>query len=267
MRWLRTKWRISLLLGVAALLALVAWAGASGQRRSRQDETWARCQREGVLRVGMDASYPPFEVEEGGTLWGYDVDLAREIGRQLGLQVVFVNVSFDGLYDALAAGRCDILISALPYERQRTRDVLYTGGYFNAGQVLVVRGDNQDIRGHQDLAHRRVAVEMGSLAHQEALRLRDREHIALSIVPTQSGKQALDLVQAGEVEAAIADKVTARLGLREHLGLELRGAALTDESYVIAVRQDSPQLFAAVSSVLDSLRGEGWLETLTDRWL
>lgn len=260
-------------LAIGAVVVTAVLAGALVRRIAHRgpgaepDETWARIRREGILRVGMDATYPPFELQEGGEPRGYDVELAREIGRRLGLQVVFVNSGFDGLYDALTAGRCDLLLSALPYEEQRTRDVFYSGGYFNAGQVLVGRLGDAGIKTHADLAGRRVAVEMGSAAHQEALRLRDREQSALAIEAVQSSDEAFDLLQAGKVDAALADAVTARLALRKRPGLTICGPALTDESYVIAARRDSPQLFAAVNGTLNGLRGEGWLDRLAERWL
>ncbi len=265
-RWLRLGWPV-LIPGALALAALLVWAGAGGRPSSRTDETWARIEREKVLRVGMDASYPPFENTEGGIYLGYDVDLAQEIGRRLGLRVEFVNVGFDGLYDALKARRCDVLISALPYEPQRGADVLYTGGYFNAGLVIVARAQDERIQGPVDLPGLQVAVEMGSAAHQEALALRDRQGIALAVVTAQSSDEALDLVQAGKADAALADTITARTGLRGRPGLSIHGTPITDESFVVAVRRNSPQLFAAVHGVLKTLRGEGWLERLAGRWL
>lgn len=253
-------------LALAAVAVLATWSGGGWGARGEADETWQRCQRERVLRVGLDASYPPFEVEEDGALRGYDIDLAREIARRLGLEASFVSASFDGLYDALAAGRFDVLISALPYDGSQTPRVFFTGGYFNAGQVLVVRREDAGIQSHRDLGGRRIAVEMGSMAHQEARRLRDRERVPLTIEATRSGDEALDLVQAGGADAAMADMVTARQAVAERPDLELRGDPLTDESFVIAVRRDSPELYAAVKGVLDELRAEGWLESLADRW-
>ena len=263
---LRPWWRL-LIAAALVVVGLVAWAGREGLLRSQDDETWARCQREGVLRVGMDASFPPFEIEEGGSFRGYDVELAQEIGRRLGLRALLLNVHFDGLYDALAAGRCDVLISALPYDPQRTRDVAYTGGYFNAGQVLVTREDGPHLGSAADLAGHRVAVEMGSLAHQVARRLRERDRLALTIEAARTGEEALALVREGRADAAIVDAIAARSALRAQQGLAIRGAPLTDESFVIAVRRDSPRLFAAVSDALNDLRAEGWLEALAARWL
>lgn len=267
MRWVR-KGRGGVL-GALVLLVAVAVLAAIGTQRGPgrgRDETWARCQREGLLRVGMDASYPPFEVEVDGQFQGYDVDMAQEIGRRLGLEVTFANTNFDGLYDALASGRVDILISALPYDRKMP-DVRYTGGYFNAGQVLVTRRDDERIKSHKDLGGYRVGVEMGSMAHQEARRLREQERISLTIETGQSSDEVLDLLQVGQVDVVVVDMVTARVALRDRPDLVIRGNPLTDESFVIAVRRDSPELYAAVNGILDVLRGEGWLDALADRWL
>ena len=61
------------------------------------DETWNRMLETRTLRVGMDASFPPFEsVAAGGSLAGFDVDLARELGQRLGVEVQFVaNLPYD----------------------------------------------------------------------------------------------------------------------------------------------------------------------------
>jgi len=256
-----------LLASVLVIAGALAWSGRQGWLAGAQDAAWARVQREGVLRVAMDASYPPFDIEEGGTFRGYDVDLAQEIGRRLGVEVTFINVGYDGLYDVLQAGRCDAVISALPYDPQRTNIASFTGGYFDAGQVIVAPAGGDGLQGPEDLAGRRVAVEMGSQAHQEALALRDRGQVALEIVTARSSDEALDMVHAGAADAAIADAISARLALHSRPGLAIHGAPLTDESFVIAVSRGNPQLFAVVKGALDQLRGEGWLEQLAERWL
>ena len=118
-----------------------------------------------------------------------------------------------------------------------------------------------------DLRGQTLAVEMGSQAHQEARRLRDQQRIPLSIELAQSCSGALDLLQAGKVDAVIVDLIAARQAVRARPGLAIRGDPLTDESFVIAVPRDNPGLFAAVNGVLNDLRGEGWLAALADRWL
>jgi hypothetical protein len=76
----------------------------------------------------MDASFPPFEFWDGeGNLVGFDVDLGREIAARLGVRVEFVaNLSYDGLYDALAAEQVDVVISALYVDPTRMADFAYS---------------------------------------------------------------------------------------------------------------------------------------------
>ena len=85
----------------------------------------------------MDASFPPFEVVDGdGRFVGFDVDLATALAERWGVGVRFVDVHFDGLYDALQADKFDLIISALPYDRTMTRDVAYSVSYYDAGELL-----------------------------------------------------------------------------------------------------------------------------------
>src|SRR5687767_12691891 len=111
------KWLIG-----GALLTLLLILLAVGYRflnRPPEDAAWEHVQQTGVIRVGMDAAYPPFEsINEHNELVGFDVDLANEIGQRLGMRVEFVNIAYDGLFDALLTGRVDMLISGLVDARE-----------------------------------------------------------------------------------------------------------------------------------------------------
>lgn len=253
------------ILGVVAALVVLFTVGPLAPQR---DPTWERIQRQGVMRVGMDASYPPFEVQlEDGSYHGYDVDLAREIGARLGVGVEFVNVHFDGLYDALRAGKFDLIISALPYDQFLTRDVLYSHSYFNAGQVILEREGESSVKSLADLAGRRVGVELGSAGHERLRTLQRERSIALQLVTFTTPEEARDALLNGEVDAVAVDAITAyefvgRGGV--HL---VEDILLTDEPYVIAVGLQSPILLEKVNGALVQLREEGVLDALRERWL
>jgi ABC-type amino acid transport substrate-binding protein len=125
------------------------------------DETWQRILDTGVLRVCTDPSWPPFEFidERSGEIKGLDVDLASALAARIGptgtaIRAEIVPIGFDSLYDALAASRCDAVLSALPYEAERTEDVAYALSYLNAGLVIVARDDADDITGPASLPAR-----------------------------------------------------------------------------------------------------------------
>ena len=255
----------ALALGLLILMAL-ALRMVSGVLR--RDEVWARIQRDKVLRVGMDASFPPFEtVDAEGRFSGLDVDLATELGRRWGVEVRFVNVSFDGLYDALKMDKFDLIISALPYDRTQTRDLLYSPSYFNAGQVLLARGDDLRLRSFDDLEGKTVAVELGSEAHQLVRRLARDKGMHLEILAEREPEQTVALLRQGKADALVCDRVTAYAYMRNADDLRLVGPPLTDEPYVIAARADAPILMEQVTRALEEWRANGLLDELLRKWL
>ena len=260
-------------LGGGVIILLLAVVGLGLLMGGRADDgTLERVQATDELRVGLDASFPPFEsLDADGNIVGIDADLAQAIAAALGAEPVFVNVGFDGLYDALWAGRVDVVISGLPYDPRRTQDVNYSQPYFNAGQVLVVRADDVAFISSSGipmpglLSGRIVAVEWGSLADMEARRLRETAE-GLETLPQPTAQGALNALVAGEADAAIADAVSAYQFIGESDERVRIAEVLTDEPYVIATRVKSRRLAGAIDDALAELRESGALDELMDGW-
>jgi ABC-type amino acid transport substrate-binding protein len=255
------RWMIA-----GGLVLLLVAAGLSLARGRGDDGTLERVQSGRVLRVGLDASFPPFEtLDTAGEVSGVDADLARALAARLGAEPAFVNLGFDGLYDALLADKVDVVISGLPYDPRRTRDVIYSPPYFNAGQVLVARTGDTALDGSQALAGRTVAVEWGSQADMEARRLKQTV-AGLTILSRPTAQDALQALAAGQADAAIADGVSARQFMRSSAGQVRVVETLTDEPYVIASRARSRRLAEAIDQALLELRESGELDRLLARW-
>ena len=253
-------------------LAVCCWVAAAHQIRTtwlyaRTDPTWELIQRSRVVRVGMDATYPPFELQdEAGRFSGFDVDLSEELASRWGVSAEFVNIHFDGLYDALLAGKCDLLISALPYDENLTEDVLYSPSYFNAGLLLALREEERGIPDVNALAHKRVGVEVGSSAQLEARRLIEQARIPLQALTFTSAHEALQALCQEEVDAAIADSVSVYRFASDAGGIRFLRRFLTDEQYVIAMRPDSGYLWKRISDELARMKKDEFLDALQERW-
>jgi polar amino acid transport system substrate-binding protein len=260
--------RIALALGLLALLILLGLL-AGGRLRAR-DRAWERIVAEGALRVGLDASFPPFESlnPETGAIAGLDVDLATQLGEELGgIRPQIMNIGFDGLYDSLLAGRFDVIISALPVDFTWTKDIHYSPAYFEAGLVLVTRGElTAQIREASDLAGHKVAIEWGSEGDAHGRQLARRLG-RLTLKPYQTPADALAALLAGEADAALVDAISAYQFIRQHAGLDIVGPPLTQASYAIAVRQTSPILAKNVDRALRQLKTDGRLDALIQKWL
>lgn len=251
---------VGLLAVGAVLLTRLLWV--------EDDLTWERIQETGILKVCTDPSWPPFESfsPETGQIEGFDRDLADLLARRLmpGLQVQMVTVAFDSLYDALLSGRCDMVLSALPYEAHRTRDVSYSLSYFDAGLVLLTQSGSLGIAGISDLPGRAVGVEWGFVPVGS-----DRQQLILRQLGLRRYVTTADVLRAlhaGEVDAALVDRISALTYLEQCSGLKIVGPPLADVRYAVPVRPDSYHLLEELNRALLEMREDGSLADLESKW-
>ncbi len=252
--------QVAIGIGLMVLLTIVGW----WYYALRDNGTLVEIQRRGAVRVGLDASFPPFEAINGNNqIVGLDVDIARAVAADLGADLELVNIGFDGLYDALLARRVDLVISGLPYDPRWTQDVAYTTNYFNAGQVLVTPVNNSTLSNIDDITGHTVAVEWGSQADMEARQLA-KETANITLLRRSTADEALTAVLNGEADAAIVDGVSGVSAVSQ--GLQIV-TCLTDEWYAAAVHIESRELLKAVNQSLARLEESGRMDAIQERWL
>lgn len=260
---LRQLWPVGLAL--AALLLLIGYALLRGGGLGR-DRLWERIQTDGVWRVGIDASFPPFDgLDAAGQPVGFDVDLARTIAARWGVQVHFEGIGFDGLVDAVFAGRIDAAVSALPYQPERTQDVAFSESYFEAGLVLVLPAAQTDTVTLNDLAGRRVAVEWGSEGDVQARLLR-RRWPDLAIQPLDTPQAALLAVAEDQADAALVDHISALQFMATDPRVGIAPQVVVSDPYTIVLPRKSPRLQDEVNAALRALKADGTLDALAERW-
>ena len=253
------RW-VSVLALVIAVLVMF-W----GCQAPQEERSLARVKASGKLIVGVDPSYPPFAALDGrGQPIGYEIDLAKEVSRRLGVAPGFVGMDFGGIVDALIARKVDVIISGLSPYPAHAKQLAYSRPYFNAGQVLVVTsGYPLTLAG---LAGRMVGVESGSTADLE-MRQRAGQIDYLQVKSYTTPEAAMEDVRAGRLDAAATDVLTAREYLARNAGLNIAGPPFTDDPYVIASRRGDRSLAAEINRILDDLEREGFLNDLAERWL
>ncbi len=219
----------------------------------------------GEIRIGVDASYPPFEVATSTDLYGIDIDVGKAIGARLNVPVRFINMGYDGLYDSLKADQADILISALTIDYSRSGDVLYTVPYFNDGQVLVTDAQHpltnmDEVSGHS------LAFEFGSDANLTA-RAWLRRIAPFQLMPYETPDIALDAVRLGDSDSALVDATSAGLYLRHHPHWHAHQVVVKDLLYTIAVSTKRGNTWSVVNQALTSLIDDKTIATIIKDWL
>ncbi len=253
------------------LIATYAYANLAPRPPAKPDATWTRIAQEGVFRVGIDPSFPPFESDDGkGNLSGLDIALAEQMVRDWSLnlgkpvEIQYAYTGFDGLYDALKSGQFDAILSALPYDPLKTQDVLFTHSYFNSGPSIIVPEQDGKTQTYYDLQGRRIGVELGSTGDSFARKWQRRLQFTLREYNTPV--DALEALHDGEVDAVFADGIAFDEFSRTVGEVKMVGKPLVDELIVMAVRKDTPSLLREINAVIDAMKRDGRLEELQRKW-
>ena len=159
-----------------------------------------------ALRVGMELSYPPFEMTNtAGQPDGISVELAHSLGKHLGRKILIENIAFDGLIPALRTGTIDCIISSMTSTPERAKAIAFSNPYLKTGLTLLV-GKNSPILSADDITKPgvRIAVKLGTSAHKYATQKLKNAHV---FVLDMESAAVLEVMQ-GKVDAFIYDSLS-----------------------------------------------------------
>ncbi|SDN82648.1 amino acid ABC transporter substrate-binding protein, PAAT family [Desulfonauticus submarinus] len=144
------------LLAMCLMAGTVFGADAELAKKSTLEEILKR----GELRVGFDAGYMPFEMtDKNGRYVGFDIDLAKEMAKAMGVKFVPVNTDFDGIIPALMTGKFDIIISGMTVTQQRNLQINFSDPYIVVGQsILLNKKLAGKIKSYKDLNNPKYTV-------------------------------------------------------------------------------------------------------------
>lgn len=263
----------NLALLIAALLALAVVAGCGGDDDDENGaadteaaDTGADGEEalpdfstveDGILTVGSDIPFPPFEFREGDELTGFDVDLMEEIASRLGLdEVRWVDTSFDTIFTQLAGGRFDAVASATTITEERSQIVSFTDPYYLAQQALTVNtAETPDLTSVDGLGSGDVvAVQQGTTGEIWA---RDNVPEGVQIRSFPEAPDTYTALEAGTVTAVIFDEPSALSEAQRREDLEVVATLDTGERYGFPVNPENEELLEAMNAVLAEMIEDG----------
>lgn len=224
-----------------------------------------RVKKAGVLRVGSDVTYPPFEVMEAGKPAGFDVDLAREIAKALGVKLEYVNTAWDGIFAALKTGKFDMLLSGITIteERKKSFDLVFSEPYFESGQGIAVRAGEKGIKSEKDLKGKVVGVQINTTGQEAAQKVPGIKEIK----KYEQLPEAYTDLKAGRIAAVVADYPVIVANAKEDKAIKpVRGVILAEELLGIPVRKDEADLLEVVNKVIRDLKTSGKYAQMKKKW-
>ena len=260
---------VSLSIVLALTVALALSAGCSSEPETPVLEPKIAppvIGKAGVLRVGVDADYPPFAGKDQGTEAGIDVDIAAAIAERLGLRLELVPVKPDTVAAAINDGRVDIALGATTITDAVLADMSTAGSYLINGPALfsVVESGTPapelDLGGLRGL---RVAAQSESAAYWVI----ESEYGAEYAHTFGTLREAFEALVAGDEDVVAGDAAVGAYIARDFDGVRIVGQIGTAAPLGVVVRKDAVELEAEVRGVLDALSSEGVLGTITRKWL
>jgi polar amino acid transport system substrate-binding protein len=219
--------------------------------------------KRGKLIVGTEPTFPPFEfVDEKNQVVGFDMDIANELAKRLGVKLEIVNLPFDSLIPALLQGKIDLIIAGMTITEERAKVVDFSKPYFEANQAIVVRKDGKfEPKKLEELVGKKVAVQLGTTGD-----LVVSEINGVQVVRFQKFTDAFLELQNGRVDAVVLDEAPAKAYVKKFPKFLISAVVDTGETYGIAVKKGNKELLNFVNQTLDILKSSGTYNKLIQKW-
>ena len=209
--------------------------------------------QEGVLTVGTDTPFPPFEIGQPPNISGYDIEVVNAIAEQLGVEPEYTDTSFDTIFRDVASGQYDLAAAASTITPGRQKTVDFSDPYYEAQQALLVTEDS-DIASTADLGGVIVGAQDGTTGETYA----NDETEAAEVRGFPEGPDAVAALISGQVEAVIIDQPVAVDAVEKQGGVEIAEEIATNELYGFAMAKGAP-LVEAVNGALQTIKDDGTL--------
>ena len=220
------------------------------------------------LKVGVSPDYPPMAYKQDGKIVGIEADNIKTVGTILAKEMTIVEMPFPELLPALAAGKIDVIMSALSVTPERADQVLFTEPYVAVGQMAITLVEKAGYFSQPRALFQagvRVGVEPGTTGALYAES--ELEEARISFFDDSSA--AFAGLRSKQIDVYIHDAPTSWLlaTSRDNGDLISLYKPLTDETLAWAVRKDDTLLAAQLNDALATMKSKGTLRYILNRWI
>jgi len=222
----------------------------------------------GKLVVALNPEFAPFEyqklVDGKNQIVGSDVELAKAIAKELGVEVELSPMSFDNVLASLDSGKADLAISGVSKTEERSQVYDFSIPYYTSkNKVIVRKSELTNYQSVKDLAQKKVGAQKGSI--QETLAKETLQNSSLVSLP-KNGNLITDL-KSGQLDAVIFEEPVAKGFVENNPDLAIAEFDFDndkEDSYAVAMKKDSKELKEAVDKTIQKLKDSGELDKLID---
>lgn len=253
---------------VAALLAVTLGACSSTPTStSTTKDHLARIQEAGKITIATEGVWSPFTYHDENTdeLVGFDVEVATEVAKKLGVEADFQEVNFDGGLTGVAQGTFDMMANGVDVTEERSQSYDFTEAYAYDHAVIVTLADNNTIKSFADLNGKTTANSTGSTYAAMG------EENGATVTNVDTLGETMDLVLDGSVDATINANTSVQdyfntTGNSDKLKVAATDTETTNYAFPLRKGSDNDSLREAINKAIDELREEGKLAEISNKY-
>lgn len=250
---------------LSGLLAAAMAISATFSATSAAADDLEAIKAAGELRIAMTGQYPPFNfVSDKNEVVGFDPSIGQAIGERLGVKVKIVTTAWDGIIAGLLANKYDAVVGSMTITPERDKVIDFVGPYYRTGRAVFV-ADSSPVKSLDDLKGKTVGVTLGETHEKWA-----RERGGWDIRTYKGLPELLLELRSGRVDAIINDNIPVNVAIKNGEKVhqietpEISGGELFAG---IAIRQNNPELQAAMQKALEDIMADGTYEKIAMEWI
>lgn len=257
---------------MAAVMALCFWCTGTlmaADIELARESTIEDILKRGELRVGFEAGYVPFEMtDKNGRFVGFDIDMAKEMAKAMGVKFVPVNTAWDGIIPALLSNKFDIIMSGMTVTQERNLKVLFADPYIIVGQTILLNKKHEgEVKSYKDLndAKYTVTSKLGTTGEQAVKRYIPKAQYKSFETETEAFLEVLN----GKADAYVYDLPNcvyqyAQQGKGKVVFLD---EPFTYEPLAWAINKGDPDFLNWLNNFLRQVKNDGRYERIYNKWI
>jgi len=251
------------------VFSLTIFSGCSKKTVNNEDAI-SKLKDKGYVVVGLDDTFAPMGFKDTkGDIVGFDIDLAKEVFKRIGINVKFQSIDWSMKETELNSGNIDLIWNGYSITDERKQKVSFSNPYLENRQLIITLA-NSNIQSKKDLLGKKVAVQNGSSSldaiNKEPEVLKSLNSGKLVLFDTNN--EAFMDLEAGRVDAVVADEVLGRYYMQER-DIEKYKVLQEDfgkEQYAVGIRKTDSELVNKVNSELENMKKDGTCAEISKKW-
>ncbi|MBB3907624.1 amino acid ABC transporter substrate-binding protein [Anoxybacillus rupiensis] len=237
--------------------------GAKNNGAKNSTDLLTKIKEAGELRIGTEGTYPPFTFHgKNGELTGFDVEVAKEVAKRLGVKPVFMETQWDAMFAGLDAKRFDMIANQVGIRSDRQEKYDFSIPYTTSAAVLLIHKDNNNVKKFEDIKGLKSAQSMTSNFADLA------RSYGAEIVGVEGFNQAVELLSSKRVDVTINDRLSVLDYLKQKPNAPIKVVATHKDASQsgLMFRKGNDSLVEAVNQALQDMMKDGTYAKISEKW-